>query len=164
MLRNTKEIIVGGLAFAVVALVMAYLYVGRDLTARAAGRDYDVRAVFNRVDGLFEGDEVRLGGINVGTVAAQTLDKNFRAVVTLRIKGSVKLPTDSSAAIHTDGLFGAKYVVLEPGGDEVYMARGDTISMTQDALVVGDLLELIINQGKARLRKEGKGKPAEGGK
>ncbi len=149
---------------AVVALVMTYLYAGRDLTARAAGGDYDVIAVFNRIDGLFDGDEVRLGGVNVGTVASQTLDKNFRAVVTLRIKGSVKLPTDTSAAIHTDGLFGAKYVILEPGGDEVFLAGGGRISMTQDALVVGDLLELIIAQGKARLKKEGEATPAKGGK
>ena len=164
MSRDTKEIAIGGLALAGVVLVLAFLYSGGDLSARAAGRDYAVTAVFNQIDGLFEGDEVRLGGIRVGTVEGQALDRNYRAAVTLRIDGSVKLPTDTSAAIHTDGLFGAKYVVLEPGGDEEFLSDGDSISMTQGAIVVSELLELIISQGKARLRKESEGKPSGGGK
>jgi phospholipid/cholesterol/gamma-HCH transport system substrate-binding protein len=48
-------------------------------------------------------------------------------------------------------LFGGKYITLEPGGDEEYLASGGEISMTQGSIVVQDLLELII--GEANLRR-----------
>ena len=40
-------------------------------------------------------------------------------------------------------------MVLEPGGDEEFMGDGDEINFTQDAVIVAELLELIIAQGKA---------------
>ena len=99
------------------------------------------------------GDEVRLGGIRVGKVAAQRLDNNFRAVVTLDIDSNVELPLDSSAAIHTDGLFGSKFVVLEPGGEMDVLKHDQSIDYTQDAVIVSDLLDLIISEGQAKINK-----------
>ncbi len=149
MSPDAKEITVGGLAFLALVLLLGFLYGGRELTAKAASSDYIVVATFNRVDGLLVGAPVRLGGIQVGTVDGQVLDVYYRAVTTLKIDADVKLPTDTSVAIHTDGLFGTKYVVLEPGGDEEFMGEGDEINFTQDAVIVAELLELIIAQGKA---------------
>ncbi len=154
MVTNGKEIIVGGAAMVGLALLFALGYGSKELSADGAGGNYSVLAAFNRIDGLFEGDVVRLGGIRIGTVGGLSLDKNFRAVISLRISNDVKLPTDSSAAIHTDGLFGNKYIVLEPGGEEVFLQPGEAITFTQDAMIVGELLELIISQGKARNKEQ----------
>ena len=60
------------------------------------------------------------------------------------------LPTDTSAAIHTDGLFGRKFVVLQPGGDETMLKDDGVITFTQDSLIVGELLDLIIAEGRAQ--------------
>ncbi|MEQ8193379.1 MAG: outer membrane lipid asymmetry maintenance protein MlaD [Rhodospirillales bacterium] len=149
----TKEIFVGIGVLAAFVAVLLYLYGGRALTAQAASKDYRVSAAFNKVDGLIPGDAVRLGGVKIGTVEKQELRKNFRAVLTFKISGNVRLPTDTSAAIHTDGLFGSKFVVLEPGGSEKYLRDGGEISFTQDAVIVTELLDLIISQGKANLKK-----------
>jgi phospholipid/cholesterol/gamma-HCH transport system substrate-binding protein len=62
----------------------------------------------------------------------------------------VRVPTDTSVSVQTDGLFGGKFVLLEPGGDESMLADGDTITYTQDSLIVGELLDLIIAEGRAR--------------
>ena len=153
MSSNAKEIAVGGQAFLALVLLLGFLYGGRELTARAASNDYLVIATFNRVDGLLVGAPVRLAGIQIGTVDGQVLDVYYRAVTTLKIDADVKLPTDTSVAIHTDGLFGTKYVVLEPGGDEEFMGEGDEINFTQDAVIVAELLELIIAQGKANRKR-----------
>ena len=157
MSPNAKEITIGGLAFLALVLLLGFLYGGRELTARAASNDYIVVATFNRVDGLLVGAPVRLAGIQIGTVDGQVLDVHFRAVTTLKIDSDVKLPTDTSVAIHTDGLFGAKYVVLEPGGDEEFMGDGEEINFTQGAVIVAELLELIIAQGKANRKKRAGG-------
>ncbi len=165
MTTNGKEIIVGGAAMAGLFLLFALSSGGGKVSADGGG-DYSVLATFNRIDGLFEGDDVRMGGVRIGTVVGLSLDENFRAVVNLRISDDVKLPTDTSAAIHTDGLFGNKYIVLEPGGEETFLQPGEAIIFTQDAMIVGELLELIINQGKARKKeqqqKTGSNPPAAG--
>lgn len=149
MSSNSREIIVGAVALVGLVLVLLLSYGGGNLAAKATAGEYLLKAVFNRVDGLAEGDEVHLGGIRVGSVAKLELDEHYRAVATLRIKSHAKLPLDTSAAIHTDGLFGTKFVVLEPGGEMEVFKNGDEIEYTQDAVIVSELLELIIAEGKS---------------
>jgi ABC-type transporter Mla subunit MlaD len=81
------------------------------------------------------------------------LGPNFEALVDLRIDNPVGLPTDTSAAIHTDGLFGSKHVVLVPGADDTELKAGGRIDLTQDSVVVTDLLDLIIGEAKANAAK-----------
>ena len=156
--ENDRNAVVGGLVLAVLVFAMAISYGGSKISDKAQVGSYSLTAVFNQVDGLFVGDEVRLGGIRVGKVTAQNLDKNFRAVVTLDIDSDVELPLDSSVAIHTDGLFGSKFVVLEPGGEMDVLQHGQSIDYTQDAVIVGDLLDLIIKEGQAKTDKPKTGK------
>ncbi len=156
--ENDRNAVVGGLVLAVLVFAMAISYGGSKISDKAQVGSYSLTAVFNQVDGLFVGDEVRLGGIRVGKVAQQNLDKNFRAVVTLDIDSDVELPLDSSVAIHTDGLFGSKFVVLEPGGEMDVLQHGQSIDYTQDAVIVGDLLDLIIKEGQAKTDKPKTGK------
>ena len=77
-------------------------------------------------------------------------------MVTFWIDGDVKIPKDSSAAIHTDGLFGSKFISLGPGAEEALLKDGDTITFTQDAVVVSELLDLIISEGKAKRAQQNK--------
>lgn len=154
MKQPTKEALVGGLVFVVFVFAVVFSYGARGIAEKAAGSGYDVKATFNRIDGLGVGGEVRVGGVKVGTVTAVRLDDYYRAIVTMHIAGAVELPDDSSAAIKTDGLFGSKYMEIEPGGDSKTLADGGTIEFAQDAVIVSDLLELIIAEGKARLAKE----------
>ncbi|MSO92961.1 MAG: MCE family protein [Rhodospirillales bacterium] len=153
MSQQTKEIFAGALAVAVLALVFVYFYGGREWTAEAAGGSYRLTATFNKVDGLLTGDQVQLGGIRIGRVDRQALDQSYRAVVTFKIDSWVRLPADTSVAIHTDGLFGSKFVVLEPGGEEEHLKDGDHISYAQEAVIVSDLLDMIIAEGKSKRKK-----------
>ena len=56
----------------------------------------------------------------------------------------VSLPTDTSAAVHTDGLFGSKFVRLVVGGSEEMLADGDQLRYTQEALLLSRLMQLIV--------------------
>jgi len=145
-----RDMIVGGLVVLLLGGLFAFSYAGITLTAKGGAGTFPITAVFNRVDGLFLGDDVRLAGIRVGTVGKQELDSHFRAIVTLQIDHGIELPVDSAAAIHTDGLFGSKFVVLEPGVEDALLKAGGDIQNTQGAVVVGELLGLIIDEGHAR--------------
>ena len=144
--REFREVAVGGIAMA--ALVGAIVLSYGDREVAAAG-GYTIEAGFNRVDGITVGTPVELAGIRVGSVERLRLDGNYRPVATLRLASGLRLPKDTGVAIHTDGLFGAKFVQLDPGGDPEALKGGDRITLTQDAVVVDELLELIIAEGKA---------------
>lgn len=149
MTTETREVTVGAAVFAALLAVTVFLYAGaEDVTDEGSG--VRITADFNRVDGLIEGDPVFLSGVRIGTVEKMFLNDNYRIVVALRINDDVLVPNDSSAAIHTDGLFGGKFVVLEPGAGETGLKSGDKITFTQDAVVVSELLDLIISEGKAK--------------
>lgn len=154
MRGEAREIAVGALALSLLLLVLGSFQAGRTHVS-AKGTSYDIGATFNRIDGLFPGDPVRLGGIRVGTVAKADLDSNYRARLTLRMDAGIKLPEDTAAAIHTDGLFGSKFVVLLVGGDDASIKPGGAITHTQDALIVSELLELIIAEGRVARAKPG---------
>ncbi len=150
-------IVVGGLT---VLALLATVGLSYGSSARKSVKGgYPIEAVFNRVDGLAPNAAVQLAGVRVGTVMSQHLESDFRARVVMLLDGGVKLPADTSAAIQTDSLFGDKLVVLEPGGDSDMIKPGGRITMTQDPLILEELLELIISQGKQR-----RAKPADAAK
>ena len=68
-------------------------------------------------------------GIKIGEVSGMRLGPNYSAVVDLRIDVPLELPTDTSAAIHTDGLFGDKHVVLVPGAEDKILRSGGSITL-----------------------------------
>ncbi len=150
MAPETRETLVGAVVVLALFVVLGFSYGGGKAAARSAATGYLVEATFNRIDGLAVGDEVRLGGVRIGTVEDQVLGGDYRATVTLRLESPVPLPTDTAAAIHTDGLFGSKYVELQPGAEEDMLADGDVLHFTQDAVIVGELLELIITEGRKK--------------
>ena len=67
--------------------------------------------------------------------------------VTLALDSRYKFPKDTSAKIQTSGLLGEQYIGLEPGGDAASIAPGDTISMTQSAVVLENLIgQFLFNR------------------
>lgn len=147
MNHRLHEVFVGAAVIVLVAevIVAAYLGGGRE---RRAG--YDVIASFSGVEGLSEGSDVRLSGVNVGEVEALRLDENLRPIAVLRIAPQVGLPADTAAAIHTDGLLGEKFIALQPGGAEEMIEPGGRVAYTQPSIVLEDLLELIVAEARAR--------------
>ena len=78
------------------------------------------------------------------------LDTEQRAVVVLRIDDSIELDLDATALVVTDGLFGPKFVRIDIGGADEFIAPGGEIAFTEEAVIVEDLLQLIIERSRAR--------------
>jgi phospholipid/cholesterol/gamma-HCH transport system substrate-binding protein len=146
--RQNTEILVGTLVLIVFALFIGYAFRG---TALAAKEGYPVIAEFGQVDGLSVGSQVTIAGLPVGQVTKLDLDLNgMRPIVTMIIDRSIKLPTDSSARVATDGLLGPKFIKIDPGGDEELIPPGGHIEYVQDAVIVERLLKKIVNDAEAR--------------
>ncbi|MCL2673654.1 MAG: MlaD family protein [Alphaproteobacteria bacterium] len=149
---DRTETIIGALvlAFAFVFFVL----VSADRVGRRAHRKtYEVSAVFPRADGLAVGSYVLLSGVHIGKVSGLSLEQNFGARVSMAIKSWVKLPADSSAAIETDGLLGAKFIEISAGGDDEYIHDNGFIVHTQGSLLVDELLARITSMVNQNIKK-----------
>jgi phospholipid/cholesterol/gamma-HCH transport system substrate-binding protein len=148
---GNRDTVIGAMVVAVATLSLVLVYLLQDEPGKKDDIDgYLVTARFSRLDGISVGSPVRLSGLPVGKVVALSLAPDFRAVTTLRIRNDVALPADTSAAIHTDGMLGSKFVVLQPGAEDGVLTNSQEIPYTQDSMVIEDLMEMIIQQGRAK--------------
>lgn len=112
-----------------------------NLAAMTVGETYMVTARFDNIGGLKPRAPVKSAGVTVGRVASISLDpKTFQGLVTLELEKRFAFPRDSSASILTAGLLGDQYVGITPGGSDDNLAQGDTIRMTQSAVVLENLI------------------------
>src|SRR4029079_2192575 len=84
----------------------------------------------NAGQGLQHGSDVKLRGVNVGKVQSVKLEDG-RALVTMEINHSTKVPTSATATVRPQTLFGEKFVDIETGSGEgagpYYSTNGDLL-------------------------------------
>jgi len=142
MSGNLVETLIGAVVLVVAAV---FLYVAYDKADVGAVDGYPLIARFEKVDGVNIGSDVMLGGIKIGTVTGQRLDKeSFLAVLEMSIASDLRLPDDSSIKVASDGLLGDKYLTIEPGGSDVTLPDGGEIQFTQGAVDLTDLIGKAI--------------------
>ena len=73
------------------------------------------QALFTEAGGLAPGNEVKVSGVNVGTVSDVALSQG-RALVTFRVDGKVRLGSATTAHIRTGTLLGQRVLTLESDG------------------------------------------------
>ncbi|MGH6963601.1 MAG: outer membrane lipid asymmetry maintenance protein MlaD [Phenylobacterium sp.] len=127
---------------AVIAVAASFLVYSLSVGGVGGTRGgYDVTARFGEAGSLAPGAAVSVAGVKVGTVSKITLDpKTYLAVARLSLDPAVKLPSDSTAKITSDGLLGGVHVAIAPGGATDLLKPGGEIENTQGAV---DLFGLI---------------------
>lgn len=132
MKSNVLEALTGSVVLLVAGLFFFYAYSASGLKTT---NGYHIFAKFDRIDGLLQGNDVKLSGVRIGDVNNITIDpQTYLAVVDMMIDNDVHLPTDTSAQITSESLMGGKYIALVPGGDDVNLKSGDTIIHTQSSI------------------------------
>ena len=86
-------------------------------------RGYRLKAQFDNVQELKEGDRVKMAGVEVGRVEKIQLEGE-RALVTMKMKHNVRVQTDSVATIKFTGLMGQNFVSLDFGSSQVAATEG----------------------------------------
>jgi phospholipid/cholesterol/gamma-HCH transport system substrate-binding protein len=107
---------------------------------------YDVSALFDNIADLKVGAPVSMAGVEIGRVSKIDFDtKQFKAVVQMRLDARYKeIPTDSDAAIYTQGLLGGKFIGLTAGGADTFLKDKDRIEFTQSAFVLENLIGQVL--------------------
>ena len=110
---------------------------------------YNIFAKFENADGITIGSDIKISGIKVGSIIEQSLDeKTFKANLKMNVLDNIKIPSDSSAKIVSEGLLGSKYISISLGGDEENLKDGQEILFTQSSVNFEDLLGKFIFSGK----------------
>ncbi|MGE4241665.1 outer membrane lipid asymmetry maintenance protein MlaD [Ramlibacter sp.] len=144
-------VLIGGAAIVFLALQAA------NLLSLNFQQTYRVIAKFDNIGGLKPRAAVKSAGVVVGRVESITFDdKSYQAAVALALESRYRFPKDSSLKILTSGLLGEQYIGVEAGAGEKNLAGGDTITSTQSAVVLENLI------GQFLYNKAAEGGPAAG--
>ena len=108
----------------------------------------ELYATFDQVGDLKPRAAVQIAGVKVGEVKSIELDEFMRARCLLDLDPTLQLDIETTAAIQTAGLLGAKFIALEPGGADGMLRSGDEISRTDSAISLESLLGKFVNNSR----------------
>ena len=123
--------------FTVIALAILLLASGSYLGYRHLLGPKTISAYFTTATAIYRGDQVRVAGVPVGTIAeVQPLGTETRIV--MNIDHSVSVPADAKAIIVAQSLIAARYVQLTPPYEDAgpRMADGAEIPLDRTAVPV----------------------------
>lgn len=116
-----------------------------NLASFSSADTYQIKAKFDNIGGLKVRAPVKGAGVVVGRVSDIHFDNEaFEAVVTLSLDSRFQFPRDTSAKILTSGLLGEQYIGLTAGGDTVNLKSGDSLKITQSAVVLENLISQFL--------------------
>lgn len=131
---------VGAVVLVAAGVFLAYALSNAGGIGKGSG-GYELIARFGDVGSLTSGADVRVAGVKVGSVSGIELDpKTFLAKTHIQMQPQVKVPSDSTVKITSDGLLGGQHVVIAPGGAADDMKPGAEFQNAQGAV---DLFGLI---------------------
>lgn len=137
-MKLTNETKVGILAIAaIVALVLGFNFLkGQNVFNKPPV----LYAKFKNIGGLEKSNQVKINGLNVGTVAAiNQADKEIdNIIVEIHLTRDIVIPKNSVAFIDAS-LIGASFVNIEKGDANSYLQKGDTISTRLDQGILGNI-------------------------
>jgi phospholipid/cholesterol/gamma-HCH transport system substrate-binding protein len=144
--HNYFDFLVGTLVLLFAIGFFLYSFKSSKISSNAG---YDIFAKFDNADGITIGSDIKISGIKVGSIVEQNLDeKTLKANLKMNIANNIKIPTDSSAKIVSEGLLGAKYITISIGGDEEILKNGQEIYFTQSSVNFEELLGKFIFSDK----------------
>ena len=139
MNNSMVETLIGAVVIAIAGAFLAFAYNAPGMGKNGPG--YLITAEFDNVEGVNVGSDIRMAGIKIGTVTAQSLNpENYQALISMSIDPAVQLTDDTSAKVTSEGLLGSKFISLEPGGSETKLANGGVITYTQGAVDIWSLI------------------------
>ncbi len=111
-------------------------------------KGYNLRSVFDYVNGLTEDSPIRYEGVHVGEVKKMDIfyddaDKKTRVMLDLWVRGDIRIEKDAIARINTLGLLGEQYLEITPGKEQSFMEPGGTVN-SKNPVHVGEQMEGMV--------------------
>ncbi len=118
---------------------------------------FKITTTFNNVSGLQVGNNVRFGGINVGTVDNIWIINDSTIRVDMLIKKEVKqfIKTDCQVAIGSEGLIGDRILIITQGTSNAPLAKeGQQLTSAEPVETDAIMASLQVTAGNAEIISE----------
>ena len=104
------------------------------------------KATFNYAEGIEIGSDIKLAGIAIGKVTNFEINNDLVEVLGF-INQDIDIPKDSTASIRSDGLFGKKSILINPGFDTPFDSSDNIINFveTSDSYSIDMFLRYLTN-------------------
>lgn len=127
-----KSFVDWALSAMVLAVAALFAWFAYSTTHQTGSGGYPISARFHTIAGLPLDADVKIAGIKVGRVIGMEITPDtFDARIVLSLDPQIKLPTDSTAHIASDGLLGGTYLAIEPGKAGTRIAAGGELTETE---------------------------------
>ena len=134
--------------FVLIGLVcLGYLSIKLGKLEIIGGNLTPVYAEFDSVSGLKKGASVEMAGVEIGRVDRIRIDPSNTSVarVDMGIRPDIKLRDDVIASVRTRGIIGDKFIKLNPGGSDRFIASGGKIRETESSIDLEELVSKFIH-------------------
>lgn len=127
----------------IILFVITIYFIG--VNRNLFGSTFSLKSEFKNISGLKVGSNVRLSGINVGTVHKIEFISDSLVLVKLLIKKEAQqyIKTDAIASIGSDGLVGDKVLIISPGGNSNQIVKDDDIIASIKTIELEDIMNSI---------------------
>jgi len=145
--KYRKNLLVGIFVTLGLAIFIAAIYlVGKK--ENLFGSPVRISAIFNDVQGLREGNKVRLSGIDIGTVSNLSFMADNRVFIQMNLDEEqvMYVKKDSKVTIGSEGLMGSRVVMILPGSvDAGPVHEFDTLQTVEQV----DIDDILIEVNKS---------------
>ncbi|HFL8819429.1 MAG TPA: MlaD family protein [Candidatus Azoamicus sp. OHIO2] len=146
MIRYRLEFFVGLFVVLSIACLLVIIFKFTDMqNINNPTKKYKLKAIFRNIGHLKVKAKITIYGVKVGFVDQINLIKNdlneYHVEVTMMINLNINcIPKDSTVSIFMTNLLGDNYVQIDLGNDNTFLQDGDVIFLTNQALIIEDLI------------------------
>jgi phospholipid/cholesterol/gamma-HCH transport system substrate-binding protein len=129
--------------FGLILFVIAIYFIG--INRNLFGSTFSLKSEFKNISGLKVGSNVRLSGINIGTVHKIDFISDSLVSVKLLIKKEAQqyIKTDATASIGSDGLVGDKVLIISPGVNSKQVVKDNDIIASNKTIELEDIMNSV---------------------
>ena len=110
-----------------------------------SNKEIKFKSIFNYVEGISVGTDVEMAGLKIGIVDKISLNQNNEVVVEGIIDPIIDIPDDSILLIRSNGIFGKKSLLIEPGFGDIIENKSYLFTDTKDSYSIDMFLRYFEN-------------------
>jgi phospholipid/cholesterol/gamma-HCH transport system substrate-binding protein len=141
-MKNTLETRLG--LFFALALIAGVVILELAGTRDLLNKGYSIRARFDNIQELKEGDPVKMAGVEIGHIERIQLSDN-KVEVVLNVDRKANVKTDSKAAIKFVGLMGQNYISVTFGSSDAPVVAPNALLETEEQADLNSLMVKLQN-------------------
>ena len=148
-LKNKRAVIVGIFILVGLGLLITIILIMGG-QRKSFARTITVRALFQDVSGLQQGNNIWLAGVKVGTVRNISFNPDSRVAVSMSILSSMQpyIHKDSRAKIGSESLIGNKIIVLTEGSPQSPLVQQGDVLEIQPSINTEDMMTTLQQNNK----------------